>query len=256
MSDIHLEFEPFQLSWCGEDVLVIAGDVAEFKNRCKAIRLFTRYLDNCPAHIVFVTGNHEYYGSDINTVDTYWHYLNLPRFHFLNAMSVIINVNNEQVRFLGGTLWTDYQRGTKELMMLCKTMSNDYQNIYTNQIHTKDNLFTPEYSVLLHDQQRQLLKILIDNISKDEENIVNVMVSHHLPSYACVNNKYDGNVGNAMYACTDMDELLDSGVIKYWIHGHTHVNVDKMIRGVRVLCNPHGYNNENMDFVTANIFTV
>jgi len=33
-----------------------------------------------------------------------------------------------------------------------------------------------------------------------------------------------------------------------WIHGHTHVSLDYMIKNTRVITNPKGYVNENPDF--------
>jgi len=58
---------------------------------------------------------------------------------------------------------------------------------------------------------------------------------------------------------SDLDNfILENSQIKYWSHGHTHVNLDYMVGDCRVVCNPRGYypsevNSEFNENFTINI---
>lgn len=251
LSDLHIDFQPFKIVFGGEDVLVIAGDTSEFRLREAVVKMIFDYLDTCNSQVVFITGNHDYYGADPPTVDYFWCNVNINRLHILNGNSVLIKVGDETVRFIGATLWTDFQRGTPEIMKICGTLYNDYGYIHTDC--TKNRLFRPADAAAIHYQHRELIRGILERAIDDK--IKNVVVSHHLPSYGCIAEKYAGDVGNANYAATDMDQVMDLGV-DLWIHGHTHTTSDKAIRGVRVVCNPRGYPGENKDFVEVNIVDV
>lgn len=41
-----------------------------------------------------------------------------------------------------------------------------------------------------------------------------------------------------------------------WVHGHTHVGLDYRTGQTRVICNPHGYGNENPAFDPALVIDI
>lgn len=51
-----------------------------------------------------------------------------------------------------------------------------------------------------------------------------------------------------------MEELLKefSDQIHIWCHGHSHAFADKIVHGVRVVCNPRGYPGENINWEPFN----
>ena len=55
-SDIHLEFEDYELDYAGSDVIVLAGDIHIGKKGIKWI--FERITDT---PVIYVLGNHDYY---------------------------------------------------------------------------------------------------------------------------------------------------------------------------------------------------
>jgi len=60
LSDLHLEFAPFQLVQSDADVIVLAGDIHTGANGFKWIR------ETFPKQqIIYVLGNHEFYGQKI-----------------------------------------------------------------------------------------------------------------------------------------------------------------------------------------------
>ena len=109
-SDLHLEFlerrhpgvrliEPAP----GAEVLILAGDI---HHADRAVEVF----GNWPCPVIYVAGNHESYGTEILKVHAQIRERVLARtsgsaFHFLENEAVVIG----RVRFLGTTLWTDYQ---------------------------------------------------------------------------------------------------------------------------------------------------
>jgi Icc-related predicted phosphoesterase len=65
-------------------------------------------------------------------------------------------------------------------------------------------------------------------------------VSHHLPSWESVAERYRGDKLSAAFA-SNLDAIIEREQPRLWIHGHTHDGFDYMIGETRVLCNPCGY---------------
>lgn len=115
------------------------------------------FLESCCnkyAHVIFVTGNHEYYNdtlteSDINTlIETKEKPINL---HFLHKNKITIN----GVVFIGVTLWTKINRKYEKAIV---TSMNNYYNILSNKRKT----FTVNDSDALHVDQLNWLKQSIE----------------------------------------------------------------------------------------------
>lgn len=217
----------FKLENIGEDVLVLAGDICESQPTTRA--MIADYLEaSTTAHVVFVPGNHEYYGSTIAAVHAFWTEtdLNPDRFHYLQDSSTMI----EGVLFYGCTMWTDMGRGDYLTMKRCEQGMNDYAMI-------NDGQFTPKDSTKIHIESVKRLREAVAASSGDV-----VVVTHHLPSLKCINEKYkSAGAINYAYASTDLDDILAHDRVKLWMHGHTHDSVDIDISGTRVVCNPFGY---------------
>ena len=62
--------------------------------------------------------------------------------------------------------------------------------------------------------------------------------------FQCIHPKYHGSKLNNAFA-TNLEYLLCSENVKYWIHGHTHSSIDITIDGCRIIANPKGYAKEN-----------
>ena len=106
-SDIHKEFKnPFVPNCEDIDVVVLAGDTDIGCNSMGMLHdLLGKYKN---LNIVFTTGNHEYYGGDIGNIDSRLEDFckNHSRLHYLQNSNILIN----GVRFIGATLWTDYNK--------------------------------------------------------------------------------------------------------------------------------------------------
>lgn len=74
-----------------------------------------------------------------------------------------------------------------------------------------------------------------------------VVVTHTAPCLDTLNPAYEGHYSNDWYYNRLMTPMLKefASVILVWCHGHTHAPADKIVHGVRVVCNPRGYPGEN-----------
>lgn len=242
LSDLHMEFTPYKLSFHGEDVLVLAGDLSS--SATETLELIIAYLtENTTTHVVFVAGNHDYYNSSIPKIDSFWAEVETDlkkegndRFHFLQDRHVRIH----GVIFHGATLWTDMIGADRAVI---ERSINDYRCI---------DRFNMLLCRVLHQRSRKLIEQTLD---REDEPVV--VVTHHLPSFKSILSKYAGSPLNAAFA-SHMDSIVIKAAI--WIHGHTHTNVDYVLGNTRVLCNPRGYitqgHIENPDFSEEAFVTV
>jgi hypothetical protein len=99
-SDLHLEFERFDPPAVDADVVVLAGDIG---TRTHGL---TWALQTFDVPVVYVPGNHEFYGG---ATPHLVHKLKAmaagTHVHVLDEDAVVIG----GVRFLGATMWTDFQ---------------------------------------------------------------------------------------------------------------------------------------------------
>lgn len=237
LSDLHLEFANLPPPSSKVDVVILAGDIWKKDHGIYWAR--STWPDT---EIVYVAGNHEFYRGDRNAV------LSLLRdaaeetgVHFLDNDKVVIG----GVRFLGATLWTDFnlfgveQQATS--MEAGMNGLNDFRLINEGGVP-----FTPSDAAALCNKSIDWLKTKLIQ----ESNLVKtVVVTHHLPSMQSVAGRYKNDILSACFA-SNLDELL--GYSDLWIHGHTHDSFDYMANGTRVICNPRGYvhqgNQENVRF--------
>lgn len=238
LSDLHTEFRPDAseqkyLEYRGEDVLVLAGDIASGStNTFDVIKQFKKA--GFP-EIVFVAGNHEYYGTEIRDFDA-----KLARkcervsgVHFLNPGWVKLG----DTVFIGGTLWTDF-RGNPLAEIAAATMISDFRRIHG---------FRPSEAVLKFIMHLSLFKAINAHFPHEKK----VFVSHFLPAVECISPRFrdsDNLLNN--YFANDLGEWIETLENSTWLFGHTHDTVDVTIGTTRLLANPYGYygNETNPDF--------
>jgi Icc-related predicted phosphoesterase len=235
LSDLHIEFEAFNLPATQADVVVLAGDIHVAQ---KGIVWAKENIQDKP--VIYVLGNHEYYGKafpkhiqDLKqlTVDS--------NIHVLENDSIDIN----GVRFFGCTLWTDFKLFGDPVIAgsLVTRKMTDYRKIRVSPSYRK--LRSLDTAVIHAKSRRWLEEALLTN---DVENVV--VVTHHSPSRRSIPEHYGEDILSAAYA-SDLDALVSNSQAKVWIHGHIHTQQDYWIGETRVLCNPKGYPDEpNPDF--------
>ncbi len=231
LSDLHLEFHPFTYVDQGEDVVVLAGDIATPDRRGR----FCRLLDSIEKPVVLVTGNHDYYRGTLDKVDADMRDLQLryPQLRVLQDSTVEIL----GVRFVGGTLWTDmnlYQT-REESSRIAQRCISDFSEIQHEGRPINPTDMLSRWITCRDEIERQ---------RADKRPMV--VVTHFVPCRRSVAPQYQGNTCNP-YFCSDCADLFGDPVA-VWIHGHTHTCFDYQHRGTRVVCNPRGYPDENKAF--------
>lgn len=258
-SDIHLEFGYLNLDNSEEsDILILAGDIlvaSDFKinnKRSETYREFIENVTNRYGHIVYIMGNHEHYHGDYaKTAD-----ILRDEFKYFNNLKFLDNnfVDICDVRFIGGTLWTDLNKNDPLTFESIKRSMNDYQVIEnsnipvnfrvltengTSKYKTKSSIFSPSDSYEDHKRCVSTINEILNSYQDDKKVIV---VTHHLPTHKSVPREFARDFhGNGAYASDLSEFILDRPQIKYWVHGHTHDPCDYMIGDTRVICNPRGY---------------
>lgn len=201
------------------DFLVIAGDlVVTAKQHEDTVQAAFRYFSSKARHVLYVVGNHEYYGSDRGHTERILLEHMPANFHWLKNTEETI----EGVHFYGGPMWFPNVDG---LNAYYKSQMNDFNLIRDLEtwVYGDNKEFT--------EKGQQLVR-------KDT-----VVVSHHLPHANSTPPQYLGSTLNRFFV-SDQTELIQQEQPRLWLHGHTHTPCDYFLGETRVLCNPYGYPRE------------
>ena len=222
-SDIHLEFGSCDFPVTNADIVVAAGDIGVGTDAVD-------WLAQAPCPVIYVAGNHEYYGGDLE-----YTYHNLDAACSKAQIDFLENVraDMDKVRFLGTTLWTDYNGGDETIMHDAEQGMNDYY-----YIQQSGEPLTSEKLLELH---RQSLDWLESELAHPFDGQT-VVVTHHAPTMKSWYSNADADRDMRRYAyCNQLDDLLKQYDIDLWIHGHIHSVSDYRMGGTRVVANPRGY---------------
>jgi hypothetical protein len=119
VSDLHLEFGPLELPVEGADVLIAAGDIA------LGLEGF-QWLEQFSIPVIYVAGNHEYWGQDLaGLTAALADRSGAGDIHFLENRAVVL----DGVRFLGCTLWTDFNACDEAAMDELRFIMNDFRYV-------------------------------------------------------------------------------------------------------------------------------
>ena len=252
LSDLHLESNPHFVAQPipGADVLVLAGDIGSYQHGSELTRLgvedygFARFSPRpvteggagWPTPVLFIPGNHEYDGQEfadasarLRAACERWGLI------WLDQQSVIF----QGVRFLGCTLWTDFDALNGD--SLTESLSGRDKafraaNYYLRKNHSLSAglpILAPEVRDLGLQSQawlREALSSVFDGST--------VVVTHFAPSLLSADPRYGLTPGTAGF-CNALDDLLPAAQL--WLHGHLHCQQDYLTQGCRVVANPLGY---------------
>lgn len=217
LSDIHLEFHKDR--WpavvdrltFGADVLVLAGDICRGDQIQDVMRVFcARY-----PHVIYVHGNHEYYGNTRPLSHSQIAAAENKNLHWLNCNAVKI----DDVHFVGAPLW--FKRDDRAP----KWAMNDFHHI-------------SNFEEWVYGENTRATEFLWEHVTSES-----VVVTHHLPLERSVAPQYKNNPLNPFFLC-DMSDVIKRRMPELWIHGHTHEPMDYIEKRTRVVCNPLGYPHE------------
>ncbi len=230
LSDLHLEHShrhpPLSLPATHADVVVLAGDI---DNGTRAIGWAEANFPDQP--VLYIPGNHEYYDAEMGAAGA------ALRERAARSANVRLLDNDETVlggvRFLGSTLWTDFELLGRDDMQDIMAQSVEYV-VDFRKIRLGNGALTPAQSVDLH---RRAIAFLEARLLQpfDGETVV---VTHHAPHPLSVHERWTGNRVNPAFV-SDLTRLMGRSAL--WLHGHIHDGFDYVVNGTRVVANPMGY---------------
>lgn len=232
VSDLHTEFAAFAAPEVEADVTVVAGDAAPGMASLDVVR--TAAADR-PA--IFVAGNHEFYRHAAPHLTR--------KLREAAAGTTTRVLENDAavlggVRFLGCTLWTDFDlfgdARRMEVAAAAGATMNDFRLIRRSPEFRR---FTPGDARQLHKGSLAWLRRALDEPFDGPT----VVVTHHAPSLRSVRPEFRADPVTAAYA-SDLEHAMDGGRVALWLHGHTHHCVDYTVNGTRVVANQRGYPEE------------
>jgi predicted phosphodiesterase len=235
LSDLHLEHShrhpALDLPACDADVVVLAGDI---DNGTRAIDWAERTFFG--QTVLYVPGNHEYYDTDLSSAGTALkeRVSRSPNVRLLDNDQLVI----DGVRFLGSTLWTDFELSGAHNKTRVFADSLRYVLDF-RKIRSGKGFLTPEQTVELHHAALAFLQPELDRPFAGNT----VVITHHAPHPGSVHPRWTGNPVNPAFV-SDLTRLMGKSVL--WLHGHTHDSFDYCVHGTRVLANPMGYRSSNL----------
>lgn len=229
LSDLHTEFRlPYKThamsEYRGEDVLVLAGDIASGSTNTMDVIKF--FLDQGFPKVVYVPGNHEYYGTTVQDFNEkmFEKCAATPGAFFLNQN----NITFDGVLFIGATLWTNFADNFFS-QSAAKRAVNDFRQIrgFTTS-HAYDLYYKHLDYIKLHYELRGDRRV--------------VVVTHFLPAQECIAPHWraDGGLLNDYFA-NNLGSMIAEMEDTTWLFGHTHDATDFELGNTRLVCNPHGY---------------
>lgn len=227
----------------GFDVAVVSGDV--HMPLLRALDWLAERLPGVP--VVYVPGNHDYWwdrGEERYTIRDQME-RGRDRAATLGIRLLLDDVVViGGVRFLGGTLWTDFRLGSFSLTHGMRSAQGrdgmvDYRRIRTGS--RSRNRIEPGDVLAMH---RATRTFLADALSVPDAGTA-VVVTHHAPHPASLP---DRHAHLAWCDASDLTELIEAGAPDLWVHGHVHRHVDYRLGLTRIVCNARGHADEKTGF--------
>jgi len=255
-SDIHLEFGDLDLeNRDNVDVLILGGDICVVRDlnrkdsrdqsqdsaNSKLIKRFFQRVSERFPHVIMILGNHEHYHGDFahsrKTLQNWFDQAGLDNIYLLEKDCKEI----DDYLFIGGTLWTDFNRSDPLTLQHAKFAMTDFKLTRNSGVHFYK--FIPEHALEDHMRMKNYIATVIDNRrAQGERSDRVIVVGHHSPSLQSIHEKYKHDYYLNGCFSSDMDEFIqDRPEIVLWTHGHTHEDFDYTVGNTRIVCNPRGY---------------
>lgn len=214
--------------------LILAGDIGHPFSQI--YHDFLAMLSPLFKHIFIVSGNHEYYqtpsAKKMHIPDEFWmDVVDMKIQEICESFDNITYLNNSiydipdtNITIFGGTFWTNVK---------------DEEKYYVRQ-YLVDYREIPNFNLDTGIQKHITSCNVLEQYINSKSNANFIVVSHHLPSYSLINEKYL-NIKpplNSAYA-TDIP-IANHPRIKAWVAGHTHIPIQKG----KFYVNPIGYPGE------------
>ncbi len=254
-SDLHLErYAGFVPQIRGDtDVVVLAGDIGSYQPGSRLLEddfglgRFSPLRPGAPrARVLYIPGNHEFDGLEFDAA-----YARLRAtceglgIEWLDRETLVIG----QVRFIGTTLWSDFDALAVQEQDLTKQLQRREKAFRAANYYLAKNTTLKNGEKVLAEGIRAMSLACQDwlrgALAAPFEGST-VVVTHFAPSLQSADPRYGLAPGTAGF-CNALDALFPQADI--WIHGHLHCTNDYVVKGedggrpwsCRVVANPLGY---------------
>lgn len=219
ISDVHTEWHSDAGRYFAEnlpvegDVLILPGDITTYSTMTMVLEILcTRF-----SFVVYVCGNHEYWGTYRGKIHNKLAKLAHRFDNFYHLNNNFVDIGGQ--RFIGATLWW---QATLDAWPAILSTLEDFKRIkgYKNWVETANF---------------KAKRFLSECIQKGD-----VVVTHHTPSWKS-RPKWRNYKHTDQSYYNNLDELILEKNPKVWYHGHTHDQVNYLIGDTSIISSPHGY---------------
>mgnify|MGYP001037478036 CR=1 FL=1 len=256
ISDLHLfgDFETFgnHIRPPNADVCIVAGDLS---NDIEATFRWLGRVIRPHMPVMYVLGNHDYFGRTVSATRGDARQLAEENRIILLDDDVVVGGG---VRFVGGTLWTDFElfhdrmsgdlevtrrrRARESAMEFAAENMPEYQLGWIGSGDTLRHL-SPVDTFEMHWKTRAFIE---ETLARPFDGPT-VVVTHHLPHRDSLLDAFAGGKLNPAFG-SDLSDIITKYQPALWIHGHTHASFDYRVGETWVLCNPRGNGKGNPNF--------
>ena len=231
-SDLHLEFDentrflqqhPLEVSG---DILILAGDIGCLGDKYSDRHPFWDWVADHYEQVIAIPGNHEFYrGFDMAAMEKEWSYSLRPNVRYYNNQVISLGAD---VDLIVTTLWAQipFDKAAETVLHV-----NDFRNI-----RCENTVLTwPRFN----EEHFRCFRFLNDAVKRSKARHI-VVATHHVPSPLLMAPEFQDSPINGAFM-VDLTDYIEASPIEYWIYGHSHRNIDAMIRNTRCLSNQLGY---------------
>lgn len=224
-SDLHLEHDTVagckafidMLPTNNVDVVALCGDITSMHDLNADLKRFARHFS--PTPVLFVPGNHEYYGATFSALQ--------PRTAAAEDECGNLQVLDNDVyehpsgqRFVGSTLW--YPDSPESRII----QAGKGKYVWTDFEFVRGDPMTAG----------TIARRFLEQTVRPGD----VVLTHMLPSATCVTARWRNHDSNRFFVHDCESIIRDRGPVA-WLFGHTHDSNALRIGDTALHCNPRGY---------------
>ncbi|OAV66469.1 putative phosphoesterase [Bacteroidales bacterium Barb6XT] len=247
-SDLHLEFSD-NYSYLKRnplipvgDILVLAGDIGYLNDDNYRNHPFWDWASDNFSQVIIGVGNHELY--------KYYDLAKMPQglvYSIKDNVNCYYNavIQIDNIDLIVSTLWAKIRL---EDAFTTEQGVADFHRILYNEERLTFEKFNQE-----HDRCFSFIK---DKVEQSQTEHI-IVATHHVPSFLLSSPDFKGSRINGAFT-VELSDYIETSPIEYWIYGHSHRNIDKVIGKTQCVSNQLGYvfHNEHFSFNPEKVIEV
>lgn len=231
-SDLHLEFgenssylKQHPLSVSGE-VLVLAGDIGYIGDDNYSKHPFWDWASENYKQVIVIPGNHEFYKMfDIDKLYNGW---TLKIRENISCYYNVVIPLDDETDLITTTLWAHI--GLQDVFQTESAITDFSRIRYGNK---------PLDWIRFNNEHHRCFRFLEQSVKQSTAKHI-IVVTHHVPSFELMAPEFKGSPLNGAFT-VELGGYIAASPIEYWIYGHSHRNIDKVIGNTKCISNQLGY---------------